>query len=124
VEGKGQVLDESEYHALIQKDPAVVDLLQHVQGSWRNRDFYRVIPYTNVKPKPGQVRSRLLFSETAYNAFGQRGLRAHPEEPNPLPVAAVAVKARMRGVVLVRRSPAEILTRLVRLKRLIEVYAP
>lgn len=116
-------MDESEYHALIQKDPEAVGLLQHVQGSWRNRDFYRVIPYTNVKPKPGQVRSRLLFSETAYNTFGQRGLRAHPEEPRPLPVAAVAVKARMKGVVLVRRSPTETLAQLLRLKKLLEVYA-
>lgn len=83
------------YELLMRESPEVAPLFEWVQGSWRNRGYYRLIPRTRLDPTRAQLLARLKFAKAAYGAFGNKGLRSVGGVL--MPPAARAVRDEMRA---------------------------
>lgn len=88
-------MNEEEYKRLVALDPRAADLLQFVSGSHRNKPFYRAKRDYNAKLSDALRKQRVVFSEAAMSAYGEKGLR----QVNGvlMPVASERVQQRLKG---------------------------
>jgi len=98
-------VNEREFARLVQERPDLAPFFMFQRGGKDGRRAcYRRIPRTfrdrRARP-PSQLRAQVAFGEAAHDSFGKEGLS------NGLPVAADAIKKKMRGKQY-RKAPWEL----------------
>ena len=76
----------------MERYPDKADLIEHVQGSSRQRAYWRVKQYTIWNPTPAQARVRLALTEASSRVYDERR-----RFKGPIPPVAVEVQKAMKG---------------------------